>query len=179
MLALNSKVIKLIFALIGVFSFGRLMAEMNEYEMKAHFLCNFVKYTTWPKSGAADSGAVIGVLGDNPFGGSLKKFSGKTFSGRKLVVRYFPRFSKDLSFSDCQILFVSASERTNYQKVLKKIKGLPVLTVSDNNWFFRYGGMINFVSKNKRIRFSINRTVVEDAGLKLSSKLLRLAVEVK
>jgi hypothetical protein len=35
--------------------------------------------------------------------------------------------------------------------------------------------MIAFVIENRRVRFEINRTAAENAGLKLSSKLLTVA----
>ena len=42
----------------------------------------------------------------------------------------------------------------------------------------REGGMIAFVIENRRVRFEINRTVAENAGFKISSKLLSVAKAV-
>ena len=41
------------------------------------------------------------------------------------------------------------------------------------------GGMINFFLEGKKVRFEINRPAAEAAGLKISSRLLRLAVLVE
>jgi hypothetical protein len=53
--------------------------------------------------------------------------------------------------------------------------GIGVLTVGEGTSFTRAGGMIAFVIENRRVRFEINRTAAENAGLKLSSKLLTVA----
>jgi hypothetical protein len=51
-----------------------------------------------------------------------------------------------------------------------------VLTVSDLDHFAENGGMIGLVTTDdNRIRFDINQTAVERAGLKASSQLLQLA----
>ena len=46
-------------------------AAATEYEVKAAFLLNFAKFVDWPASSfpASDSPMVIGVLGDDLFGG--------------------------------------------------------------------------------------------------------------
>src|ERR1700681_3665474 len=45
----------------------------NEYQVKAAFLYNFAKFVDWPAEAFGSSGApfVIGVVGDDPFGGAL------------------------------------------------------------------------------------------------------------
>jgi len=45
--------------------------------------------------------------------------------------------------------------------------------------FAQSGGVINFVTVEKKIRFEINLDAAERADLKISSKLLRLAQIVK
>jgi hypothetical protein len=57
--------------------------------------------------------------------------------------------------------------------------GRGVLTVGEGVPFVREGGMIGFVIDNRRVRFDINQAAVEAAGLKMSSKLLSVAREVK
>jgi hypothetical protein len=53
--------------------------------------------------------------------------------------------------------------------------GPGVLTVGEGEGFIRDGGMIAFVIEDNRVRFAINQAVAENAGLKLSSKLLSVA----
>jgi hypothetical protein len=54
-----------------------------------------------------------------------------------------------------------------------------VLTVSELPGFTALGGMIEFVMEEEKIGFYINAAMAEAAGLKLSSRLLRAAREVR
>jgi hypothetical protein len=54
-----------------------------------------------------------------------------------------------------------------------------VLTVSDMPQFTQHGGMIQFVTEAKRVRFEVNLTSAERTGLTLSSQLLKVAIGVK
>jgi hypothetical protein len=50
--------------------------------------------------------------------------------------------------------------------------------VGDTKGFAKLGGMINFVLEDNRVRFEVNKTAAEQTGMKISSKLLSLAVLV-
>ena len=51
-----------------------------------------------------------------------------------------------------------------------------MLTVGETEKFLEAGGMINFVTQGNKIRFQINEAATKKAGLKVSSKLLNLAL---
>jgi hypothetical protein len=57
--------------------------------------------------------------------------------------------------------------------------GPGVLTVGEGETFTREGGMIGLVIDNRRVRFDVNQTAAERAGLKISSKLLSVARDVQ
>jgi len=50
-----------------------------------------------------------------------------------------------------------------------------VLLVSDVEDFARRGGMVQFTLRDNKLKLVVNLPAVRDAGLKLSSKLLRMA----
>ncbi|MBI3881774.1 MAG: YfiR family protein [Verrucomicrobia bacterium] len=150
-------------------------SQPSEYQIKAAFLFNFVKFTEWPPKAFADATApiVIGILGDNPFGDDLKQTIGdKTLNNRPLVIKEFRSLTEAVN---CQVLFVSSSEQNRLTEILKSLQGSSVLTVGEMDHFTETGGMINFVTREKKIRFQINNTEASKAGLKISSKLLSLA----
>jgi hypothetical protein len=75
----------------------------------------------------------------------------------------------------CNILFVAPSRRQAPADALEKVRGQPVLTVTDD----ADGpgrGMIDFVLKDAHVRFRIDPRAAERGGLAISSKLLSLAV---
>ena len=150
----------------------------TEYQVKALFILNFIKYVDWPDGTFADTNApiVIGVLGENKItkdlGNSIK---GRTDS-RQISIR---QVEKNDDLQKFQILFISASEKKRLVEILVKTKSLPVLTVGETEGFIDQGGIINFVMKEKKVRLEINARVASEAGLHISSKLLSVADVVR
>jgi hypothetical protein len=147
----------------------------TEYQVKAAYLFNFLKFVEWPGDPLADTHGrwVIGIVGDNPFGDELTQIvSGKTVQGHELLVR---RFQSGEDLHACHILFISTSEKKRLPSVLAALSGSNVLTVGDMDHFIESGGMIQFVMEEKRVRFAIDVGASSQARLKVSSKLLSLA----
>lgn len=146
-----------------------------EYELKAAFLYNFVKFVEWPSEAfaGARSPLTICIYGTDPFGDSLDGVvRGESLGERGLLVQR-PESLEELR--DCQVLFVSRSERPRMAEVLASVEHAPVLTVGDTDGFLRAGGMINFVLEENKVRFLINQEAAERSHLRISSRLLRLA----
>ena len=57
----------------------------------------------------------------DPFGAVFEAAKDKTVKGRKLVIRKLPRLA---DFEDCQILFISRSEKGNLRPLLAAVKKL-------------------------------------------------------
>ena len=144
-------------------------------EVEAVFLFNFSQFVDWPAQAfpQPDSPIVIGVLGSDPFDGTLDDVvRGELVKGRPLVVR---RFQHVEQLTDCHILFISRSERPRLEPIVQMLKGRSILTVSDLDEFASQGGVIGFVLLDNKIRLRVNLQAAKDAGLTLSSKLLRPA----
>jgi len=151
-----------------------------EYELKAAFLLNFIKFTEWPadESNKTSEPFVIGVLGKDPFGTALDRATeGETTHNRKIVVRRFTRMD-DVAASS-QILFISASEERNLAGILKLLEGQAVLTVSEIANFAERGGIIDLKKENNKIVFEINLLTAKRAGLSINAQLLRVAKAVR
>jgi len=154
---------------------GQAQVALTEYQVKAAYLFNFLKFVEYPSESFADPLApfVIGIAGEDPFGSALPQVvTGKTVQGRDLVLRFY-RAGEDLR--GAHILFISASEKKRLPVILSGLRGSSVLTVSDMEGFLDAGGMVQFLNENDRVRFAINVEATGRARLKLSSKLLSLA----
>jgi hypothetical protein len=149
----------------------------SEYEVKAAYLYDFGKFVAWPAKVAASDDFPICVLGQDPFGPTFDAtIAGETINGKKVVVN---RITKPQDALSCRILFISASEESQLKEILATIDKTSVLTVSDISQFTRRGGMIQFVTDANRVRFEVNVTTAERAGLTLSSQLLKVAINVR
>ena len=148
-------------------------------EMTAVSLFNFAKFVEWPPEvlPGADTPIVIGVICEDAIVSEIEStVRNKTANGRRIVVQ---RFRKASDFFYCHILFVGASESNELAKLLAGIKNTSVLTVSETEGFTRSGGIVNIAIRDNRLQFEINQTAAERAGLKISSKLLRVARVVR
>ena len=153
-------------------------ALQREYEIKAAYLYNFINYIEWPEDAfpAAGGTITIGIIGENPFGAALDALNGKQVKGRTLALKQITD-SKDLG--QCQIVFISSSEKQRLPELLEKLKDAKVLTVSEIDGFAERGGIINFISERNKVRFEINPDAARRLGLNISSELLKLAKLVK
>ena len=152
-------------------------SQPTEYQIKAAFLFNFAKFVEWPAESFPTTNApiVIGVLGKNDFGADLENtIRDKTVNNR---VFKFKNFTTASEATNCHILFISSSEKDNFSRIMPGLNRASVLTVSETDGFIEAGGMINFTIQSNKTRFQINDDAAKGAGLKVSSKLLSLAVQ--
>ena len=155
---------------------GLAAAQAPEYDLKAAFLFNFAKFVEWPP-GAFDGVSApltICVYGEDPFGATLDAVvQGERVGERSLLVQR-PDSLDDLD--ECHVLFICRSEKRRLGEVLAQVEGKPVLTVADTDGFLSAGGVINFILEGSKVRFLIDQEAAERSGLRVSSKLMRLAV---
>jgi len=147
----------------------------TEYQVKAAYLFNFLKFVEWPEDQAADPHGkwVIGFVGESPIGTELAQLvEGKNVLGRDLQVR---RLQAADNLRGCNILFISESEKKRLPSILAALRGSSVLTVADMDNFIGSGGMVQFVVEDARVRVAIDVAATGRARLKISSKLLSLA----
>ena len=150
----------------------------SEYQVKAAYLFNFLKFVDWPGTAPADPRGkwVIGFVGDSPVGVELALLAeGKSVGGHELLVK---KFRPTDNLRECNILFISASEEKHLPSILDILQGSNVLTVADFEKFIGRGGMIQFVAEGDRVRVNIDLGATGRARLKISSKLLALAQAV-
>ncbi|MCE5315086.1 MAG: YfiR family protein [Armatimonadota bacterium] len=151
----------------------------SEYELKSAYIFNFVKFVEWPDGSFSDANSpiVIGILGDDPFGNTIDNaVANKTVNGRKLHIH---RFKKASDLKQVHVLYISASEDKHLMDTFNVLKDKPVLTIGETGSYARSGGIIRFLNEDNKIRFSIYADKAKKVGLKISSKLLKLAKTVK
>lgn len=146
-----------------------------EYQVKSVFLYNFTHFVEWPVYAFESnySPFVIGVIGGDPFGTYLDQTIAEERTGSHIirVVRY--NSIKDIGA--CHILYVAAQDPEEIREILQAVSQRPILTVGDTPNFTRWGGMVRFYTEAGKIRLQVNNTLAKENGLKISSKLLRVA----
>lgn len=155
---------------------SRVEAKVSqEYDLKAVFLLNFARFVDWPADAFQNAGTpiVIGVLGADPFGSTLREtVANESAHERKVVVRHC-RSAEDLEA--CHILFIPQTESSLWQDLAGRLTRRSVLTVGEDRNFAARSGMIGFESHGRRLRLRINLAAATAARLTISSMLLRQA----
>lgn len=150
----------------------------TEWDVKAAYLYNFTRFVEWPedRTTPADAPFVVAVLGPDPFGRVLDAtFAGKTVGTHPVVVR---RLERPEDASEVRILFVAGASDRDALRGLRAARGKPVLTVGDANGAGPRPVILTFLIRDSRVRFEVNLGAARDAGLKISSQLLKLALAV-
>ncbi len=154
--------------------------EAKALKVRAAYLYNFAKFIEWPGDAFTeeDSPFVIGVVGDDVFAEILRKIvRTKKITNRAIVVQKLRWGNEEdrVRLERCHILCVGNSVQGRLEDIFSVLKGRSILLVSDIPGFARDGGMIGFVLEKQRIIFEINREALDQANLKASAKLLKLA----
>ena len=150
-------------------------APTIEYDVKAAFLLNFVRFVEWPPASRDAPTFGLCTLQPDPFGARLEATAaGETWEGRPIAVRRITT----LRNSECHLLYVPNGSMTTFRLMQKELSTQAVLTVGESNDFVQRAGMIQFHVEANRVRFSINTRSASAAGLRIGSRLLRLAKEV-
>ena len=147
-----------------------------EKAVKASFLFKFAPFVEWPAEAftATERNFIICVMGDDPFGAVLNDVvRGQKIRERPVNVR---RLAMAGSATGCHILYAGHSPDADYAP-FAALDGQPVLTVADRDGG-PPGAMIAFVMQSGRVRFRIDDSAARTSGLKISSKLLGLALAV-
>jgi hypothetical protein len=156
---------------------GRKEAVILERSVKAAFLFKFIGYVEWPDGTFAkeDSPITIAVLGDDQFADDLAQLvTGRTLQERPLVVR---KQKDDNLPMDTHVLFIARQETAHLRARGRLMR--PILIVTEEEGALDQGSAINFLMTDGRVRFEVAMDAVEKRHLKLSSRLLTVAQNVR
>jgi hypothetical protein len=149
-----------------------------EYQIKAAYLYKFLAYIEWPPQAFEREHApiAIGVLGSELLAGELAQaVSGREVNGHDIVVR---RLRAGDTAAGLHVLFIGRGDSARVAQITAAVKGQPLLIVSESDDAFALGSAINFLVVDDKVRFDVALRPVEQAGLKVSSRLLAVARKV-
>lgn len=154
---------------------GRTVAlgqDVTEPTLKAAFIYNFARFTTWPDAPAGDS-FIICVLNDNAVAEALRRaVSGKSLTERPISVTVVAAAAPKRA---CRVLYLAGMPAAEVATVVADLREVPVLTISSIEGFASAGGMTQFFFEHGQLRFRIHLESAKRAGLQISSRLLIMA----
>lgn len=154
-------------------------APMGESEVKAMFVYNFLKFVEWPVEhvlGTRDPFVVV-IIGEGPTADATEHFlESRTIGERPLFVR---RIKWDQSLAGARAAFVVERDAKKLRRVLDAAAAANVLTIGEGDDFATSGGVIGLLVEDRKVRFDVDTSAAQLAGLRVSSKILALSHAVR
>ena len=161
-------------------------------QVKAAFVVNFVRYTTWPAAtfDGPTSPFRVAVTGGDAVAYFLEEIARRTGAvagGRGLLIERVevpPDLGDDERAAILErlrgshVVYVGWPEGAPAMDLLSGLAGQDVLTVGDAPGFAASGGMIGLRRDGERVVFDANPDVIRASGLAVSARVLRLATIV-
>lgn len=159
------------------FSSAQTTSKSLEYQVKAVYVYNFLKFVDWPPGTfSAETDPInVCVIGEHPIGDALEPIEKQTARGRPIRLH---RLNPHTRVQNCQVVFVGALNSQQASTLLQSTANARALTVSDVPHFIELGGMIGFVIDGGRVALEINLREIRASQLEISAKVLEIASTV-
>src|SRR5689334_6771125 len=152
-------------------------ASYSVESVKAAFLYRFLEYVDWPVEARQEGPLTIAVLADESLAAELQRtVRGRKAHGRDIVARSVTSLSEGI---DADVLFVSAQWKKKLSDLVDEHGHDPVLVVTEGEGALERGSVINFLVVDGNVRFEVSLPAAEQRGLKLSSRLLSVALRIE
>lgn len=158
---------------------ANLAGEVTETSVKAAFLYRFIGYVEWPPSAfrTPESPYVIGVIGADDLADKLRYLLvGRSAGQRSVEVR---QIGINDALEQVHILYVGEVPREQMEGLLRRAQQQSAMSVTDFGEARYQPSVIQFKMIDNRIRFNVALDVAERSKLKISSRMLAVAHQVK
>jgi hypothetical protein len=162
---------------LGMFAHAAAAQEEKSIQLiHAQMIYNFLKYMQWPNE-AEPGDFVVGVMGEDEVLASLKNiYEGKPRGAKKFTVR---KIESATEAPACAVIYLGKSKNKEFENIRAATAGKPVLTVTDSFNLGQKGSCINFRVVDGKLKFELNQTAINAAGLKVSSQLTSMAILIQ
>ena len=141
-------------------------------KIKSVYIYNFISFIQWPKPKVEIAEYQLCVIADSGLISKLKSVVvNETMNGLPLVV---------LSLTDknpivgCHLLYVQGKREID-STLLSEASMSGTLVIGDAiSLTYQDFGMVGFETRGRKVRVAVNLTRLQNAGFKVSSKLLRI-----
>ena len=143
--------------------------------LKAAYLFNFAKFTSWPRVDDLDISVQFCVSKDSLSDEVFDGWGMKQVQKRPVRVTFFEAVD-EYQLTTCSIIFVGEEQtREDLSTIFDLAEKSSILVVSDRPGFSAQGGHIELYLADRKLRFKVNLNAITDADLSLGAGLLRLA----
>jgi len=104
---------------------------------------------------------------------SLEKLlRGQSIAGKPITLL---RLNKNSAVGSCHLLYVGHYDRKRFESIAPELMKQAVLSIGSQDWLTSAGGVIGLPIVDDNVRIQVNLGAAQRSGLKVSSKLLKIA----
>lgn len=171
------RVVLVLFLVTGIFGFPTTARGTEKIaQVQAAYVYNFLKYTTWPQTKTPGVLRVCVFQAPEVYQ-ALREARAALVHGNTLEIHDCATIHE---FQRADAVFIPATTAPRIPQDAWTAHGAPVLVISDWEHALNHQASIQLnTTASGSLRFAVNLTQARRSGLCLSSKLLRLATEVR
>lgn len=146
------------------------ISKKAEYDTKALYIYGITHYVFWPSSVKTDK-FLIGIIGESKLNAALAaQMYGKKAHGLPAIIEpYAPASGKFY-----HMIFIAESKQNDFSKIKKELKDQPVLLIVENQYLEKAGAHVSIFADGDKIKFKVNKKLIEKAGMNVSEALIKL-----
>lgn len=142
--------------------------------LRVAMIYNIARFVRWPQGEEPVQPVVFCVSSTARIARSYRRLEGKKIRLRPTKVRLIPEGER--SFAGCAVAHFAED---GHLSIVDAMIDPFTLTIGESPGFASMGGVVEFVRVGKQQRFSINVAASRKADLKISSRLIDLAVRIE
>ena len=168
-----SQILAPILLLLSILGSTGVNATLREDAIKSGFIYNFVRYSTGSWFDQEKSDRYLICSFDHQFVEiAALTLKGRTIYSLPVELQLIP---PDLyGINSCNTLFVTKKSMDFWTETLITYPLPKLMLVGEFDGFIEAGGQINFFIVGGKVRFEVNQQKLREAGIEMSSKVLRL-----
>jgi hypothetical protein len=157
------------FTLSGFGQMGEATAARTK--LKGIYMYQFARNVLWPDE-FSKGDFVIGVYGDESvYQQFSNSYTNKLIGSQSIKVKFCSSLTE---LKNCHILFISSSKNGAINQINKNVDKQTLL-VSESTNLASSGAIINFIFKDSKLKFELNKTKAQKNDLKVGQYLTKLA----
>lgn len=149
--------------------------------VQSAILYSIAQFVEWPDTSFVSNNSPLRVcvFGEDLLQKELMKWQKRSYFGRPIEVIVLSDLTKlEKAVHQCQIIYIADNKLGYSNQILSLTKSSPILSVSDDDNFFKNGGVVSFVEVGGRVNFCLNLDNAARNGLQISSKLFGLSLSI-
>jgi hypothetical protein len=161
--------------LLILFAFGSFVSQAQNYNLHTVYIYSFTRYVIWPEAYNEGDFEIV-VLGESPMFEALQKMAQvKKVGDRSIKIT---KIGSAAEIRKCNMLFVPSSNSADFTDIVSKVNTQSILVITEEPGLGAKGADINFVMKEGKLAFELNKSAVSRQNLKIANELSRLAIQI-